>query len=843
MFLPTVRPNVLSHNKASKSFSRMQISNTQYVHNNRLLKRKVRRSFSCLDPDSEDEDINLEQFKRFLAIRKIGLRDDEILKLFRYIDSTQKGTIDFVEFMRFIKIPFNPTKQIRLIMSLHIHNPAHFQEYHRLCVQCRPLAFKLVPGPNQIGTYFYSSSDPSIYQFLDRGSRLCFINNVRVDRANFWDISRTLEKIPCPFNLEFKTLQIPDVIEETDAYGHFRFVRRELTKDWQHLLERPCSYHQAKGKQIYDLNYSCQYHDHCKHCPMEKAWYLNIHLFMEDETFSISSAILIFFIYFLIFVSTAIYIFETVPGLEWSGWETLEAVVSILFTIEIGIRISSCRNVANYMRDPMNIVDCCAVFPFWIELISNGWLQPEILRMIRIIRLLRLVRLAKSTNLALTLAVLSHTFVSVFEWMLIFIFFMILTGTILAAFQYFNEAGVLTVLSDCDNLNDKTSCSGISVLESFSSNQTSSAYCKSSCQEQGLGGCCFFDQIKGNCVFHSGSSTVQNVLPNHSSLWTGLCRVEEKRIRKSESGSSPYIEIPSSMWWAAATINSVGYGEIYPIGIHGRIIGAISCFVGLLCMAFPLIVVGSSFKAAVVRGKFLMNFETDSDAHLDSVKWLLDDMNAIVGKEIFNPDDEFVFLANRLDSNGKVKQIFTWRRGWSALPFADDEIIDTPRISQFKLFILYGLYGKKLRCMKRARRKYRRTFRSKFMKSIKIGREIKEDNETLVKMGHKEGVPVPLYEYEPRLVTPKEIVKGNLANKVYVFSESLLKESESPRISEAKDLPNNVESKVTTPAILKESSSIAMRTTVEGNMSREESPSLVVQDRSSESGKEYGYAL
>jgi len=844
MFVSTFRANVLSQNEALKSFDRLQTSNTKYVHKKGLLKRKVRRTFSYLDPDSLDEGINLEEFKKFLSVRKIRLRDDEILKLFQYIDSTQKGSINFVELMRFIKIPFNPAEQIRMNMSLHIHNPAHFQEYHSLYVQCRPLDFKLVPGPNEIGTYFYRSSDPTKYQFLDRGSRLCFINNVRVDRANFRDIMRTLEKIPCPFNLEFQTFQIPNVIEETDAYGNFRLVRRELTKDWQHLLERPCSWNQAKGKQNYDLNYIiCRYYDHCKHCPREKAWYLKIHLFMEDETFSVLSAILIFFIYFLIFVSTAIYIFETTPGLEWSGWETLEAVVSILFTIEFGVRISSCRNAAKYMKDPMNIVDFCAVIPFWIELISNGWLQPEILRMIRIIRLLRLVRLARSTNLALTLSVLSLTLTSVFEWILMFIFFIILTGTILSAFQYFNEAGVLTLLSDCDNLKDKTSCSGISILESFTFNQTSSANCRSSCQELGLRGCCFFDQITGNCVFHSGSSFVQHVSPNQSSLWTGLCRVEEKRIRGGESGSSPYIEIPSSMWWAAATVNSVGYGEIYPISINGEIIGAISCFVGLLCMAFPLIVVGSSFKVAVVKGKFLMNFEPDSDAHLNSVKWLLDDMNAIAGKEIFNPDDEFVFLANQLDTKNKVKQIFTWRRGWIALPFADDGMIDRPRISQFKLYILYGLYGKKLRYMKKARRKYRRAFKKSLGIAIKRDRRIKKEKVTLVKMGYKEGVPVPSNEDEPRHVAPKENVQENPASEAYVFSESLLKESESHRISEAKDLSNNVESKVTTPTILKESSSNAMRTTVASNMSPEESPSLVVQDSSRESGEEYGYEV
>jgi len=800
-------------------------------------------TFRNLLPYLNEEDvINLEAFKMFLSVIKIKLQDDEILKIFQYIDSTQKGTIDMVKLMRFIKIPFNPAEQIRMGMSLNIHNPAHFQKYHSLYDQGRPFAFNLVPGPNQIGTYFYDSSAPGIDQFPGRGSCLCFINNVRVERANFWEIVQTLKKIPCPFDLTFKNIQTPGVIEEIDTDGHFKLIRRELTKDWQNLLERPLLYKQAEEKEIDDLNCVSPYYDHCRHCPKEKAWYLNIHLFMEDETFSMSSAILIFFIYFLIFVSTSIYIFETVPRLEWSGWNTLEAVVSILFTIEFAVRISCCRRVSKYMKDTMNLVDFCAVFPFWIELISDGSLKPQSLRMVRIIRLLRLVRLARSRNLALTISVFSRTLRSVSQWLIMFIFFIILTITILASFQYFNEAGVITVISDCDNFKSKTSCSGTSVSESFTFNRISSANCRSSCQEIVLGGCCFFDQMTGNCVFYSASSPVQSLPSNQSSLMAGLCRVKENRIREGESDPSLYKEIPSSMWWAAATVNMVGYGEIWPISIYGRIVGAISCFVGLLCMAFPLIVVGSSFKAEIVRVKFRMN-DPDSNANFGSVKWLLEDMNQIAGKQIFNLDDEFVFLDNKLDTKNKVKQILTRRSGWSVLPFAGNEILDRPRISQFKLYTLYALYGRKLRYWKDARRKYRRAFKSKVKMALRRQCKIRKKNVPPARMDLGDRAPDPWYEFEPPLVRVKESIQENPENEVYVFSESLSKVSESPKISEAKDLPNREESKVTSPTILKENLSLVKQPFVEGN--RDESPSLnlVVQDRSRGSGEEYGHAL
>lgn len=42
-----------------------------------------------------------------------------------------------------------------------------------------------------------------------------------------------------------------------------------------------------------------------------------------------------------------------------------------------------------------------------------------------------------------------------------------------------------------------------------------------------------------------------------------------------------------SMWWAVATFTTVGYGDIYPITLGGKIFTAIMLFIGLGVIAVP----------------------------------------------------------------------------------------------------------------------------------------------------------------------------------------------------------------------------------------------------------------
>jgi voltage-gated potassium channel len=45
--------------------------------------------------------------------------------------------------------------------------------------------------------------------------------------------------------------------------------------------------------------------------------------------------------------------------------------------------------------------------------------------------------------------------------------------------------------------------------------------------------------------------------------------------------------IPSSLWWALATLTTVGYGDVYPITVGGRIFTGLVLMVGIGVIAVP----------------------------------------------------------------------------------------------------------------------------------------------------------------------------------------------------------------------------------------------------------------
>ena len=59
----------------------------------------------------------------------------------------------------------------------------------------------------------------------------------------------------------------------------------------------------------------------------------------------------------------------------------------------------------------------------------------------------------------------------------------------------------------------------------------------------------------------------------------------------------------SGLWWAVATLTTVGYGDICPITILGRILGAIIAFSGIAALAIPTGIITAGLTEHMSRGK------------------------------------------------------------------------------------------------------------------------------------------------------------------------------------------------------------------------------------------------
>lgn len=70
-----------------------------------------------------------------------------------------------------------------------------------------------------------------------------------------------------------------------------------------------------------------------------------------------------------------------------------------------------------------------------------------------------------------------------------------------------------------------------------------------------------------------------------------------------EGGSQPdaFGSIPRAMWWSVATLTTVGYGDVVPVTVAGRICAGLSAVAGIGLIAMPTGILAAAFSDAMNR--------------------------------------------------------------------------------------------------------------------------------------------------------------------------------------------------------------------------------------------------
>jgi voltage-gated potassium channel len=100
-------------------------------------------------------------------------------------------------------------------------------------------------------------------------------------------------------------------------------------------------------------------------------------------------------------------------------------------------------------------------------------------------------------------------------------------------------------------------------------------------------------------------------------------------IFENEAQPEAFPSIPHSFWFAVTTLTTVGYGDIYPVTVGGKIFTFIILMIGLGIVALPAGLIASAFTQAreeeKERKKALKNARRDTRRSMKDVEELSED--------------------------------------------------------------------------------------------------------------------------------------------------------------------------------------------------------------------------
>jgi voltage-gated potassium channel len=69
-----------------------------------------------------------------------------------------------------------------------------------------------------------------------------------------------------------------------------------------------------------------------------------------------------------------------------------------------------------------------------------------------------------------------------------------------------------------------------------------------------------------------------------------------------------FSDIPHAMWWAFATLTTIGYGDVVPVTMWGKLFGSVVMVLGIGVYALPIGIVASGFANEIHRRDFVIRW-------------------------------------------------------------------------------------------------------------------------------------------------------------------------------------------------------------------------------------------
>jgi voltage-gated potassium channel len=102
----------------------------------------------------------------------------------------------------------------------------------------------------------------------------------------------------------------------------------------------------------------------------------------------------------------------------------------------------------------------------------------------------------------------------------------------------------------------------------------------------------------------------RRVLGSAALLMLALLVFQSSLVYHFEHEAQPdkFASIPEAMWWGIVTLTTVGYGDVTPVTVWGRVLGGLTAVIGLAMFAIPVGIIASSFVEAFKRREFILSW-------------------------------------------------------------------------------------------------------------------------------------------------------------------------------------------------------------------------------------------
>jgi voltage-gated potassium channel len=82
-----------------------------------------------------------------------------------------------------------------------------------------------------------------------------------------------------------------------------------------------------------------------------------------------------------------------------------------------------------------------------------------------------------------------------------------------------------------------------------------------------------------------------------------LMHLAEGNVQPDKLGT-----IPDALWWSIVTVGTIGYGDVVPVTVLGKLIATATIFLGLIMMALPIGIIATAFADQIHRRDFIVTW-------------------------------------------------------------------------------------------------------------------------------------------------------------------------------------------------------------------------------------------